>query len=103
MPFQKLRDGQGDKKWNGKGRVWIGKLTLSSGTVQIDYDADLPDGPQNGSFENEPVIIPIGKADDALFLSSIGTSTATISDGSGSSSTEVQVLVIEDTDMGAYS
>lgn len=92
MPFQQIQNP--DYLPTAEGRAWAGSVTLSSGTAQIDYDADLP-GMNDPSFANEPYIVAMNKSDDNIFLSSSGTSTATLSDGSGSSSTTVNVLVIE--------
>jgi len=91
MAFEQVKGGKTDP--NGTGRVWAGQVTLSSGTYQIDYSSDLPG--VDGDLPAEPVITATSKGDDAVFVSSAGSSTATLSDGSGSSSNVVNVFVHE--------
>lgn len=91
MAFETVQDGKTDP--TGTGRVWAGQVTLSSGTYQIDYSSDLPG--VDGDLPAEPVIVATPKGNDAVFLSSAGTSTATLSDGSGSSSNTVNVVIHE--------
>jgi hypothetical protein len=91
MAFEKVQDGKTDP--TGNGRVWAGQVTLSSGTATIDYSADLPG--VSGDLPAEPVIVATSKGDDAVFVSSAGTSQATLSDGSGSSSNVVNVVIHE--------
>lgn len=95
MSLFRLLSGQAVPGVAGSARVWVGRVTLSSGTYTLDYSADLPG--VGGSLANEPVIIPVGKqAPNEVGVSSAGTSQATLSDGSGSSSDSVNVLVVED-------
>jgi len=91
MPFEKVQDGKTDP--TGNGRVWAGQVTLSSGTATVDYSADLPG--VSGDLPAEPVIAATSKGDDAVFVSSAGTSQATLSDGSGASSNTVNVVIHE--------
>jgi len=91
MAFEQVKGGKTDP--NGSGRVWAGQVTLSSGTATIDYSADLPG--VDGDLPAEPVIGATSKGDDAVFVSSAGTSQATLSDGSGASSNTVNVFVHE--------
>jgi hypothetical protein len=91
MPFDKIKDERADP--TASARVWAGTVTLSSGTATIDYSADLPG--VDGDLDDEPRIIATSKGDDAVFVSSAGTSQATLSDGSGSSSNVVNVQVVE--------
>ena len=91
MPFEKVKGGKTDP--TGNGRLWAGTVTLSSGTATIDYSADLPG--VGGNLPAEPVIVSTPKGDDAVFVSSAGTSQATLSDGSGSSSNVVNVVIHE--------
>lgn len=91
MPFEQVTSGKTNP--TGNGRVWAGSVTLSSGTATIDYSADLPK--VGGDLPEEPMIVATPKGDDAVFVSSAGTSQATLSDGSGSSSNVVNVLIHE--------
>jgi len=91
MPFEQIQDGKTDP--TGNGRVWAGQVTLSSGTATVDYSADLPG--VSGDLPAEPVIAATSKVDDAVFVSSAGTSQATLSDGSGASSNTVNVVIHE--------
>lgn len=89
--MEQVKGGKTDP--NGSGRVWAGQVTLSSGTATIDYAADLPG--VSGDLPEEPVIVATSKGDDAVFVSSAGTSQATLSDGSGSTSNAVNVVIHE--------
>jgi hypothetical protein len=91
MAFEKVQDGKTDP--TGNGRVWAGQVTLSSGTYTLDYSADLPG--VSGDLPAEPVIVATSKGDDSVFVSSAGTSQATLSDGSTSSSNTVNVVIHE--------
>jgi hypothetical protein len=91
MAFEKVQDGKTDP--TGNGRVWAGQVTLSSGTATVDYSADLPG--VSGDLPAEPVIVATSKGDDSVFVSSAGTSQATLSDGSTSSSNTVNVVIHE--------
>ena len=92
MAFEQVKGGKTDP--NGKGRVWAGQVTLSSGTATIDYSADLPG--VSGDLPAEPVIVATAKsAGVGVGVSSAGASTATVDDGSGSSSNTVNVVVHE--------
>lgn len=91
MAFEKVQDGKINP--TGDGRVWAGQVTLSSGTATIDYSADLPG--VDADLPEEPVIVATSKGDDSVFISSAGSSQATISDGSGSSSNTVNVIIHE--------
>lgn len=91
MAFEQVKSGKTAP--GGKGRVWAGQVTLSSGTYTLDYSADLPG--VTGDLPEEPVIAATSKGDDSVFLSAAGASQATLSDGSGSSSNVVNVLVHE--------
>ena len=91
MAFTQVKNGQADP--GGEGRVWAGQVTLSSGTYTLDYSADLPG--VDADLANEPAIVATPKGDDAVFVSSAGTSQAVLSDGSGANSNDVNVLVVE--------
>lgn len=93
MAFTKVADAKADPSVPGSGRVWAGQVTLSSGTYTLDYSADLPG--VDADLDAEPAIIATSKGDDAVFVSSAGTSQAVLSDGSGASSNTVNVYVAE--------
>lgn len=89
MPFEQVASGKTNP--TGDGRLYAGRVTLSSGTATIDF-GDLPKAPE---FSDEPVIVATAKGDDSVFVSSAGSSQATLSDGSGASSNTVNVLIHE--------
>lgn len=90
MPFDLVKDDAADPTANA--RVWAGTVTLSSGTATVAF-SDLPG--VAADLDSEPRIIATPKGDDAVFVSSAGTSQATLSDGSGSSSNVVNVAIYE--------
>jgi len=92
MAFEQVKSGKTDP--GGNGRVWAGTVTLSSGSAQIDYSADLPG--VSGDLPAEPIIVATAKsAGVGVGVSSAGASTATVDDGSGSSSHTVNVWIHE--------
>jgi hypothetical protein len=91
MPFEKIQDGKTDP--TGDGRMWAGRVTLSSGTATIDYSDDLPG--VGDDLPEEPVIVGTPKSDDSVFVSSAGTSQATISGAGGTGSYDVNVVIHE--------
>jgi len=92
MAFEQAKSGKTSP--GGKGRVWAGVVTLTTGTATVNYADDLPG--VSGDLPDDPVVTATAKGTDAyVYVSATGKTQATINGSGDTGSYDVNVFIHE--------